>query len=269
MKLSIITINYNNKDGLQKTIDSVVCQTWRDFEWIIIDGGSTDGSKELIEQYQQHFAYWCSEPDKGVYNAMNKGIDKAKGEYLQFLNSGDCFHSTDVLKKVSVNLVPNADIVYGDLNYVSDNGSYIVRYPKDLSIHYFLSHSIGHPASYIKAELLKNAGYREDFKIVSDWYKFLEWFREGLIFQHMNVIVADYDTTGISSVNLNLINNENEIVYKEMFGSENRSWIAESQKMQHFYENMDKCGFLSIRKYGGRPLSLLLWVIRILNKTLK
>ena len=80
MKLSIITINYNNKAGLQKTIDSVICQTWKDYEWIIIDGGSTDGSKELIEQYQQYFAYWCSEPDKGVYNAMNKGITKAKGE---------------------------------------------------------------------------------------------------------------------------------------------------------------------------------------------
>ena len=85
MKLSIITINYNNKEGLQRTIDSVIGQTWHDFEWIIIDGGSKDGSKELIEQYQQYFAYWCSEPDKGVYNAMNKGIKHAQGEYLLFL----------------------------------------------------------------------------------------------------------------------------------------------------------------------------------------
>ena len=269
MELSIITVNYNNKAGLQKTIDSVIAQTWRDFEWIIIDGGSTDGSKELIEKYQQHFAYWCSEPDKGVYNAMNKGIDKAKGEYIQFLNSGDSFHNTDVLEKVSVNLALNADIVYGDLNYVSDNGSYIVRYPEDLSIHYFLTHSIGHPSSYIKAGMLKRAGYREDFKIVSDWHSFFKWFCEGRIFRHMSVIVADYDTTGISSVNMDLINSENEIVYKEMFGSENRLWIAESQKMQFFYEDVEKCGFLRIRKYGGRRLSLLLWSIRMLNKTLK
>ena len=80
MKLSIITVNYNNKTGLQNTIDTVVAQTWRDFEWIVIDGGSTDGSKELIEQNKQHFAYWCSEQDKGVYDAMNKGILRAKGE---------------------------------------------------------------------------------------------------------------------------------------------------------------------------------------------
>ena len=85
MKLSIITVNLNNREGLQKTIDSVVNQTFRDFEWIVIDGGSTDGSKELIEQYADHFAYWVSEPDKGIYNAMNKGIKVAKGEYLQFL----------------------------------------------------------------------------------------------------------------------------------------------------------------------------------------
>ena len=78
MKLSIITINYNNRDGLQKTIDSVVAQTWRDFEWIIIDGGSTDGSKELIEKYKDHFAFWCSEPDKGICNAMNKGIPRLR-----------------------------------------------------------------------------------------------------------------------------------------------------------------------------------------------
>ena len=89
MKLSIITINLNNREGLQKTIESVISQTFRDFEWIVIDGGSTDGSAELIKQYAAHFAYWVSESDKGIYNAMNKGIRQAKGEWLQFLNSGD------------------------------------------------------------------------------------------------------------------------------------------------------------------------------------
>lgn len=269
MKLSIITINFNNKEGLQRTIDSVIDQTWRDFEWIIIDGGSTDGSKELIEQYQQYFAYWCSEPDKGVYNAMNKGIAKAKGEYLQFLNSGDSFHQTNVLEKVSTYLAQNIDIVYGDLNYVHENANYIVCYPEKLSIHYFLSHSIGHPSSYIKTGLLKNAGYCEDFKIISDWLRFIEWFRDGRIFRHINVLVVDYDTNGISSVNMDLINEENEIVYKDLFGSENRLWIEESQKMQFFYEDVEKCGFLRIRRHGGRRLSLLLWVIRMINRTLK
>ena len=84
VKLSIITINYNNKDGLQRTIESVLSQTCTDFEWIIIDGGSTDGSKELIEQYADNIAYWVSEPDNGVYNAMNKGIKVAGGGIVCF-----------------------------------------------------------------------------------------------------------------------------------------------------------------------------------------
>jgi glycosyltransferase involved in cell wall biosynthesis len=114
MKLSIITINYNNKAGLQKTIDSVICQTWKDYEWIIIDGGSTDGSKELIEQYQQHFAYWCSEPDKGVYNAMNKGVEHAHGMYVSFMNSGDVFHDGDVLANVFSKAL-HGDILIGQV----------------------------------------------------------------------------------------------------------------------------------------------------------
>lgn len=102
MKLSIITVNLNNRDGLKRTIDSVVSQTFTDYEWIVIDGGSNDGSRELIEHYSDHFAYWCSEPDKGIYNAMNKGIAHAKGEWLQFLNSGDVLYSNNTLASVFI-----------------------------------------------------------------------------------------------------------------------------------------------------------------------
>lgn len=101
MRLSIITINYNNLEGLKKTVRSVMDQTWRDFEWIIIDGGSTDGSRELIEEVaarpDSQVSYWCSEPDKGIYNAMNKGTAKAKGEYYLFLNSGDSLYDNEII----------------------------------------------------------------------------------------------------------------------------------------------------------------------------
>lgn len=268
MKLSIITINYNNQAGLQRTIDSVLCQTWKDFEWIIIDGGSTDSSKELIDKYQKHFSYWCSEPDKGVYNAMNKGIEHASGDYLQFLNSGDSYHCADSLKQVFERW-EDADIVYGDLNFMSEEGGVVTRYPEKLTLHYFLSHSIGHPASFIKSSLLKAKGYREDFIIVSDWYRFLEWFREGRSFSHLPVIVADYDTTGMSSVNLDQIERENEIVYKEVFGNANRAWIEESRQMQLRYEEDTRLSFQRIKACGGRRWSLLCHLMRLLNKTIK
>ena len=175
MKLSIITINFNNRDGLQRTIDSVICQTWRDFEWIVIDGGSTDGSRELIEKYQDHFAYWCSEPDKGVYNAMNKGIKKSKGEYLQFLNSGDCLYNSDVLQKV-FGKERKADILYG---YMLVNGKNVfankammkpVLYWND-----FIGNTLPHQSTFIKKAMFENYGYYdESYKIVADAKLFIK-----------------------------------------------------------------------------------------------
>ena len=112
-KFSIITINYNNKEGLRKTIESVVGQSFRDFEYIIIDGGSTDGSIEVIKEYAGKVDYWVSEPDKGIYHAMNKGVLQAHGEYLNFMNSGDEFYNNGVLQEVAPSL--DSDIVVGKI----------------------------------------------------------------------------------------------------------------------------------------------------------
>src|SRR5574344_525947 len=111
MKLSIITINNNDAAGLEKTIKSIINQTFTDYEYIIIDGGSTDESVEVIKKYTEHIDYWVSEPDKGIYNAMNKGINQTEGEYLNFLNSGDTYYDNNVLNKIKDWL--NYDIVAG------------------------------------------------------------------------------------------------------------------------------------------------------------
>ncbi len=171
MKLSIITVNYNNKAGLQKTIDSVVAQTWRDFEWIIIDGGSTDGSKELIEQYQQHFSFWCSEPDKGVYNAMNKGIEKAQGEYLLFLNSGDALYDEHVLQNVD-DLHITADIISGQVERM-DNHQLLRTYDKSILMQLYRD-TLNHQGTFIKRTLFDDLRYDESLKVVSDWKFWLE-----------------------------------------------------------------------------------------------
>ena len=197
MKLSIITVNYNNKAGLQKTIDSVVAQTWRDFEWIIIDGGSTDGSKELIEQYQQHFAYWCSEPDKGVYNAMNKGIDKARGEYLLFLNSGDALYDEHVLQNVD-DLHLDADIISGQVERM-DNHQLLRVYDNNILKQLFYS-TLNHQGSFIKRKLFDDLAYEESYRIVSDWKFWLDAIiKNNASLEIINLIVTIQDMTGISS----------------------------------------------------------------------
>ncbi len=200
MKLSIITINYNNKVGLQKTIDSVVSQTFKDYEWIIIDGGSTDGSKELIEEYSQYITYWVSEPDKGIYNAMNKGILKAQGEYLYFLNSGDALYSKSILDEfLSENIY--GDIIYGNLILENlDKSTKEIIYKNDISLSYFLEFkTICHQATIINKELFKNNLYNESLKLVSDWEFEMKQVLKGKVFQYINKFLVIYDNTGLTS----------------------------------------------------------------------
>ena len=174
MKLSIITVNLNNLEGLKKTYESVVCQTFTDYEWLVIDGGSTDGSREFIEQHQDKFAYWCSEPDKGIYNAMNKGIVRAKGEYLNFMNSGDCFTSSGTLRKVfDKQLI--SDIVYGYMQVKPTNkDSYIPLNVKRKFCWYDLYiNTLPHQSSFIRRILFEVVGlYDEELKVASD----SKWF---------------------------------------------------------------------------------------------
>lgn len=175
MKYSIITVNFNNKEGLRKTIESVIRQTFRDFEFIIIDGGSTDGSVDILKEYNSRINYWVSEPDGGIYQGMNKGIKKATGEYLNFMNSGDCFYSTDVLEKVSCYHY-NADFIVGkDYHYNNEThqGHASIQPPRTTMIHFFVA-TLDHQSSFIKRELFNNSPYDESHRLVSDWIFFTE-----------------------------------------------------------------------------------------------
>lgn len=196
MKLSIITINYNNLEGLRRTYESVVSQTCQDFEWIIIDGGSTDGSKEFIEEHQTQFAYWCSEPDKGVYNAMNKGIAQAKGEYLNFMNSGDAFYDANVLQKIK-NLNSDKDIISG-LVYYEDDGTLMRWYHPNILIQLY-EDTVNHQGSFIRRQLFDKIKYDESLKIVSDWKFFLQMIvQRGVSFEYTDIAVAKQERSGIS-----------------------------------------------------------------------
>jgi glycosyltransferase involved in cell wall biosynthesis len=212
-KLSIITINYNNCNGLKKTIESVVNQTYSGYEYIIIDGGSTDGSVEVIKEYADKIDYWVSEPDKGIFNAMNKGILKTTGEYCNFMNSGDSFHANDVIAKTIPLL--DKDIVVG--KYIHGNLSYTWGRTSDsISMLDFVKGGISHQSSFIKKTLFENNLYDENFKIASDWKFFIDvLIFKSCTYKNIDVIVADFDATGISSVASKLNEMERTKILKE------------------------------------------------------
>lgn len=196
-KLSIITINLNNLQGLQKTMESVFAQTFTDYEYIIIDGGSTDGSKEYIEQHAEKMAYWVSENDGGIFNAMNKGIRKCKGEYLLFLNSGDYLLDSTVTSDV-FNHALKSDIIYGNVIWkpILYNGNY----PSILTFEHFLNNTIPHQGSFIKKGLFNLVGrYEEEYSVNSDWNFFvLAIFKFNCSYKHIDKIISVCDTDGIS-----------------------------------------------------------------------
>ena len=205
MKLSIITINRNNAGGLRKTIESVVSQTFKDFEYIVIDGASTDNSVDVIKASQTEGLnfMWISEPDGGVYEAMNKGIKRAKGEYCLFLNSGDYLIAPDVLEHVFAQNT-SADIINARCD-VSDNEKVVWKSPylpkvtlKDL---YFVG--LPHQSTFIRRALFEQYGlYREDFRYNSDidfWYKAI--ILGDATTYGVDVIVADYNLDGLSTLN--------------------------------------------------------------------
>ena len=246
MKLSIITINYNNAEGLRKTLASVASQTYDDIEHIIVDGGSTDGSVEIIEAYPQplpegmgassennypsqnplHKVIWISEKDSGIYNAMNKGIRMATGEYIEILNSGDILAADDVTERMfqamasyseqSERSTGEAELQQSDLPTIL-YGNMIKEYPdgrrvKDNcgggdytpeSFYYFYRGTLNHDCAYIRRDLFEKYGlYNEDMKICSDW----EWYVRAILLGgektvYTNINVTVFDMTGISESN--------------------------------------------------------------------
>lgn len=199
MKLSIITINYNNKVGLQRTIDSVVGQTFSDYEWIVIDGGSNDGSRDLIENKSKYFSYWVSEPDKGIYNAINKGLSHSTGDYVQILNSGDWLYENNTLEKF-FSQQHEGDILYGDAVLLYPNGTLIdKKYPDEVSLNYFKWDVINHQATFFRRYVFDGHPYNEKYLIAGDWAYCFEAVCRGLKFTHINQTIVYYDNTGISS----------------------------------------------------------------------
>ena len=318
MKLSIITINYNNAEGLRKTLASVAAQTYRDFEHIIVDGGSTDGSVEIIEAYASDMARmasgsvlmgtngdfvavdsqdstlangaqphevtqpaastqpsikWISEKDKGVYDAQNKGIAMAEGEYCYFLNAGDTFCANDVLEKIFSPNIPIDDlsitdkqseamphIIYGNEVIVDGEGEAVglARGVENPSFVDLYNSCMKHQASFIRRSLFDKYGmYDADMRICSDfdWFFRVIAFHDDVTLQYKDVDIAYFENTGVSYHSPELCARERQQILDRYM----------SKRMQRDYAVLGKYPRLS--RVGENKIVKLL--LRIANKLLK
>ena len=226
MRLSIVTINRNNSIGLEKTLQSVASQTFKGFEYVIIDGASTDGSVEVIKKYESEFAHlrWVSEPDSGIYNAMNKGTRMASGDYVQILNSGDCLAAPDVTERIleALGKAGNPSMLYGNMVKCFPNGRrYIDKnfQGREVAFLYFYLGTLNHDPTYIRRDLFEKYGYYdENLKIVSDW----KWFMQAIVLggerpEYVDMDVTLFDMTGISETNDELVKAERKAVLEQTF----------------------------------------------------
>ena len=205
MTISIVTINWNNNAGLQRTLASLASQTYTDFEYIVVDGASTDGSVDTIKQYDHDPRIrWVSEPDKGIYNAMNKGIRMATGEYVAMVNSGDWLISPSVLESLAAELRrhDNPPILYGTTTNIWPDGKTQRNPPKETryTMFSFYRSTLDHVGTLIRRSLFERYGYYDETKrIVSDW----SWFLKVVVFGdvqpvHVDIDTVYFDMTGIS-----------------------------------------------------------------------
>lgn len=223
MKLSIITVNYNNLSGLKKTAESVLIQSLSnctEWEWVIVDGGSTDGSAEFVETIKKYTGYAVSEPDGGIYEAMNKGVEHCHGEFCLFLNSGDLLYRNNSVAKCLETIRRNkaVDIFRFAVTLELDGKVTGVCYPaeKITGINLFSS-SIAHQGTVIKTELLKKHPYDTKYKIMADCHFFARiYLYEKALDWHSNDILSRYDCSGVSSSRYTKVLDEKKALFTEL-----------------------------------------------------
>lgn len=241
MLFSIITINRNNAAQLEQTIRSVLAQKNADYEYIVVDGASTDNSCEVIERYAGSMVYTVSEKDKGVYNAMNKAVAHARGEYVLFMNSGDLFADDDVLNRVAATR-PSADFVVG--GFVRMHKGRVVSHENigmPMSFYVLIYRTICHQATFTRRDvLLELGGYSEDGKITADWC-----FLVSALMLHrktcsvIDVEVALYDIDGMSG---SKGGSERIVMEKKEFLSDNFPYLCDDYRLLHKYRRISLAG---------------------------
>ena len=196
LMFSVVTVCYNAVENIEKTICSVITQTSKSFEYIIIDGGSTDGTNDIINRYKGYLNYYISESDRGIYDAMNKGIGASKGEYVIFINAGDVFSHSHILDEVNNQILSESltcDLIYGDVIYKYAFGEKSVPSQDLRKIKYDMVFS--HQSTFAKTEILKKRNFDLKYRLAAD-YDFLLWaYVNSFSFRHINLPVSVIDAS--------------------------------------------------------------------------
>lgn len=240
-RISIITVNYNDVEGLRKTLASVASQTYQEIEHIIIDGGSTDGSVDVIREYAESIAtnqhvQWISEVDGGIYDAMNKGIAKSTGDYLLFLNGGDALVSKTALADAYPHLI-NDDFIIGRTSFSykgTQRGTSPLLTEQDLSMYRMYLKGINHQSAFIKRSLLVENPYDVNVRINADWLFFVqEIVMKNASVKFVDLFFVDFDCSGLSSNTSAVIKEREEVIKKILPPRIAKDYI---QILPHYYE---------------------------------
>lgn len=200
--ISIITISYNAVSSIEQTILSVINQTYPNIEYLIIDGGSTDGTVDIIKRYEDKISYWVSEPDKGIYDAMNKGIEVATGEWINFMNCGDSFYNENNIKNIFSHPISNTiKVIYGNVVLKNTDKVQMQKASTISNLSYMMPFC--HQSSFIRSEIAKENKFNLKYKIAADYncmYTIYYKYGENA-FKYKDECISIYDMTDSFSLN--------------------------------------------------------------------
>ncbi|GHV71561.1 hypothetical protein FACS189420_7080 [Bacteroidia bacterium] len=223
--VSIITVTYNAQDSLEQTMQSVFSQTYPNIEYILIDGGSTDGTINIIKKYESKISLWVSERDKGIYDAMNKGIRLAKGELIGMINAGD-FYEPDAVERMIEAAIQHTDydIFHGNINLLNEDGSFFkLKKPNTDLSRFYKGMSLFHPTLFVRRSVYKKQKglYDINFKLAADFDFILRNYLDGTDFYYLDQVIANFKQGGVSVKNKEMVNIEcRDILYKNGYKKE-------------------------------------------------
>ena len=256
LKVSIITVVHDAAGDFVKTADSVLGQTYPHIEYIIIDGGSTDGTVEVIKRYSGRISYWISEPDNGIYDAMNKGIKQASGEWILFMNAGDVFTDTQVLSHIFLNDHESEEIIYGDS--IADYSQFMVLHKALPLSDLFKGMPFSHQAMLTKSGLLKTRCFSSSYSIAADYDLVYRLFREHKKFLYIPRPFCIFTVSGVS-------NQRYLRSLKEMYRINKKYGKNNAGVLLHFGKLLVAVIFAKTG-YAVIPRKMMLWIVKFMNR---